>query len=100
MKHVGVALIAMVIAAGLLVSACGGPDESAKPAQGVVRGVDRDNTQITIEHGDIPDLMKAMTMTFEVSDAGLLDDIDDGDQIDFRVRYADGVYTVTSINPR
>jgi Cu/Ag efflux protein CusF len=78
--------------------ACGGGSEAAKGA-GVVRGVDREQARITIEHGDIPGLMQAMTMTFEVSDPGLLEGVEEGQSIGFRVRHADGSYTVTAIDP-
>lgn len=88
-----------LLAAAIAVTACGGGSDSGQ-GSGVVRGIDTANAQITLEHGDIPGLMKAMTMTFEVADPTLLEGVEVGSEVDFRVRYADGKYTVTEIDPR
>jgi Cu/Ag efflux protein CusF len=91
---------AWLLAVGLSLAACGAESGAAAQAEGVVRGVDAASARITIEHGDIPDLMEAMTMTFEVSGPELLEGVAPGDAVSFRVRYADGKFTVTSIEPR
>ena len=67
---------------------------------GVVRGIDTAKAQITLEHGDVPGLMQAMTMTFDVADPKLLEGIEVGDEVGFSLRYADGSYTVTDLRPR
>lgn len=88
-----------LLAAAIAAAACGGGSDSGQ-GSGVVRGIDTANAQITLEHGDIPGLMKAMTMTFAVADPQLLEGVEVGNEVDFRVRYADGKYTVTEIDPR
>ena len=89
-----------LIAALLVVAACGGEADAGKPGTGVVREIDAANARVTLEHGDVPGLMKAMTMTFEVADPKLLEGVEVGNEVDFRVRYADGKYTITDIDPR
>lgn len=89
-----------LLLAVIATAACGGEGDAEKPGTGVVRGIDAANAQITLEHGDIPGLMKAMTMTFEVAAPTLLEGVAVGDEVDFHVRYADGKYTVTEIDPR
>ena len=91
-------MCAMLVAA-IAVAACSG-DDGAHAGQGVVQEVGTGSRQVTIEHGDIPGLMTAMTMTFEVADPFMLVDIEPGDRVDFRVRHADGVYTVVAISER
>lgn len=100
MKAVRARLGRCVLMAGLASVACGGGGDAEKPGAGVVRGIDTANARVTLEHGDIPGLMKAMTMTFEVADPNLLEGVEVGNEVDFRVRYADGEYTVTDIDPR
>lgn len=55
---------------------------------------------MVLQHGDIPGVMKAMTMGFEVVDPAQLEGLAPGDPVDFRVEYADGRYRVTEITPR
>jgi Cu/Ag efflux protein CusF len=87
----------LVVAIATLACGSGGAEGAGA---GTVRGIDRANATVTLEHGDIPGLMKAMTMTFEVADPKLLDAVEVGNEVDFRVRYADGKYTVTDVDPR
>ena len=82
------------------VAACGGEGNGEGSGTGVVRGIDAANAQITLEHGDIPGLMKAMTMTFEIADPKLLGGVEIGSEVDFRVRYANSEYTVTDLDRR
>ena len=49
-----------------------------------------------IEHGDIPGVMKAMTMEFEI-DPDLLEGIDAGDRVTFAIEAEGGRYHVTAI---
>ena len=74
----------------------GGGDEGA--SRGVVVAVDADRGVVTLDHEDIPGLMKAMTMDFR-ADPALLAGIEAGQSVDFRVRYADGAYELTAISP-
>lgn len=97
MRQLRSTIARVLVAGGIVLAACGGAVEATRSAEGVVRQVDRENAQITIQHGEIEGLMKAMTMTFDVSDPSLLQGIDDGDEVRFGIRYADGAYTVTAI---
>lgn len=67
----------------LLALACGAPRYEG---QGVVRGVYPDEGQVSIEHGDIPGLMSAMTMSFDVPDRALLERMRPGMLISFTLR--------------
>jgi Cu/Ag efflux protein CusF len=83
--------LALVLALGL--GGCGGGDGGR--GEGVVRKVHHDG-RIVIEHGDIPGVMKAMTMEFEV-ETGLLEGIEPGDRVAFRVAHEGGRYRVTEL---
>lgn len=67
--------------------------------RGVVRALAADRQRITLEHGDIPGLMGAMKMEFELADPALAGAVAVGDEVEFRLRYADGAYTVTALRP-
>jgi len=89
----------ILIAVGLAtaVVACdGGPREPVR-AQGVVEHVDVADRKLTLEHGEIPGLMKAMTMTFDVAPGVAFDGLRVGDEISFWVKAGNGSYTVTEI---
>ena len=98
MRAMRAGIVGCVLAAALAAAACGGGTEGS--GVGTVRGIDPQNATVTLEHGDVPGLMEAMTMTFEVADPKLLEGLEVGNEVDFRVRYADGEYTVTDIDPR
>jgi Cu/Ag efflux protein CusF len=63
----------------------------------VVESVDAAGGQVTIDHGEIPGLMGAMTMTFEVADAAMLQGMEPGTPVRFSVRHENGRYVVTRI---
>jgi Cu/Ag efflux protein CusF len=79
--------------------ACGG---SAKQGdgEGVVRAVDPVAHRVTLEHGDVPGLMKPMTMDYDVADAALLDGLASGDAVRFTLREDGGRYTVVAIEEK
>ena len=68
--------------AALWLAACA---ESGWDASGVVRSIRPDEGLVQIEHGDIEDLMPAMTMDFEVVDPALLDGLEVGHFVEFRL---------------
>jgi Cu/Ag efflux protein CusF len=96
MRVAGIAWVATLgLALGMAV-ACGSSSEGR--GRGVVQDVDAQARRITLDHGDIPGLMKAMTMTFEVAPGVALEGLDAGAKVDFRVQEEDGgVYTVTEL---
>ncbi|MCM2250741.1 MAG: copper-binding protein [Ramlibacter sp.] len=67
-------------------------------ADGEVRKVDKENKKVTLKHGPIDSLdMPPMTMVFQVADASMLDKLQPGDKVRFRVARQSGRMTVTEI---
>ena len=79
-----------------LASCRGGSDQ---PVHGAVVSLDPAKGEITLDHEDIPGLMKAMTMTFE-ADPKLLAGVEVGARVDFRAHEEGGRYVVTAIEAR
>ena len=69
-------------------------------ARGVVEDVQSETGQVVIAHEDIPGLMPAMTMNFDVRDRALLDTLTAGDAIDFEVAFTGKAYVVTEATVR
>ena len=88
-------VLALALGLALPVFGCGGGGDEAT-SRGSVVAVDAAKGEVTIDHEDIPGLMKAMTMTFE-ADPALLAGIEAGQRVEFRVRYEGGRYEVTRI---
>lgn len=85
-------------------SACA-PEPSDAPAEpetyeaaGTVISVEGEH--VLIDHEDIPGLMDAMTMTFAVSDPALLDGLESGTKVSFRIVVDGASYTIEHIEPR
>jgi len=93
------ALAALALAVALALPACGQQADEGV-GRGTVLAVDAAAGLVTLEHGDIPGLMKEMTMVFEVADPALLSAIEAGQQVEFRVRHEDGRYVVHEIAAR
>jgi Cu/Ag efflux protein CusF len=74
----------MLLLALLALIACG-PD--VYESRGEVREVRRDEGRVLIAHEEIPGFMDAMTMGFDVPDAALLERLEVGQVIDFRIEY-------------
>jgi Cu/Ag efflux protein CusF len=74
------------------------PPSSFKPNEGIVFAVDRRAREITIRHGELPEIdMPPMTMVFNVADARLLARVKAGDKVKFRTGLVNGRFTVTKI---
>lgn len=72
----------------------------AHRGQGTVSNVDAQAGKIKLSHGPIESLnWKAMTMTFPVKDAALLQGIEPGMKVDFELEKVNGKYQVISITP-
>jgi Cu/Ag efflux protein CusF len=100
----------------LVVLACGSgdapPADEAEPAQeattaeesaepqyfqgiGVIESIEWEPPSVTIAHEDIPGFMNAMTMSFEVLEAGQLETVEVGQTVDFVVVVkGDGSYYI------
>lgn len=64
--------------------------------RGVVREILADRSEVMLTHGDIPGLMMAMTMVFEVADPSLLDGLSVGQSIDFGVELVGEAHRIVS----
>jgi protein SCO1/2 len=79
---------------------CGSGGPVRRSAHGVVVDVAREERQVVIEHEDIPDLMPAMTMNFDVPDPALLARLAPGQEIDFQVEFDGRAYRVVAAEVR
>jgi protein SCO1/2 len=87
------ALAVATLGAGLW--ACGEPPAThGRAARGIVRDVLPAEGQVVIEHEEIPGLMPAMTMSFDVPDRALLATLAPGQTIDFEVEHTEKSYRV------
>lgn len=90
------ALVAVIAGALAAASAGCGSGPEVHSARGVVQEVSREEGQVVIAHEDIPGLMPAMTMSFDVPDAKLLDGLAPGQEIEFKLSHATGSYRVVA----
>ena len=72
--------IVVLICAGLA-SGCQSAPEKHYPIQGEVIFAEPAKKLITVKHGDIPGLMPAMTMTYQVADLKQIETLQPGDKI-------------------
>ncbi|MFT3774643.1 MAG: copper-binding protein [Minicystis sp.] len=56
---------------------------TTRSAKGTIKGIDADKKTILIAHEDIPGYMKAMTMQFNLRDAGVARGLATGDKVSF-----------------
>jgi len=97
-------LILVFLFLGAAIVGCGNsgapPEDRHFAIKGKVVAVDRDKKQVTLDHEDIPGLMKAMKMPFAVESEQLLDSIHAGDAVQGRLKVAGGKYTITELKAR
>lgn len=86
---------ALVLALASL--ACGLSQTEVYEVQGVIESVDPPRLQVRIAHQEIPDFMPAMTMSFDVENATVLDGIRPGDRVRFVLRRGGTLLVVTEI---
>lgn len=73
---------------------------AAGMSEGEVKKVDKENGKITIRHGELKNLdMPPMTMIFRVKDKALLEQVKQGDRINFVAEKVDGKLTVMQLAP-
>ena len=89
---------ALVLVVSLAACRSGTPDHGT--GKGTVAAVDANKGEITLDHGDIPGVMGAMTMTFSVPDKTILAGVTPGAKVEFDVEVVKGDYRVTAIRPR
>lgn len=83
----------------LALPSCGEQAVQSGTAQGTIVAIDTENAEITLDHGEIPGLMGAMTMPFPVADPQLLEGLQEGQHVEFDLDYRGGMYTVKGIRP-
>ena len=72
--------------------------DSAAMTAGEVKKVDKDAGKVTIKHGPIKNLdMPAMTMIFRVKDPVMLDQVKEGDKINFAADKINGAFTLMQV---
>lgn len=92
---------ALVLALSLTLAACGGGGAPTKgTGDGTVSAVSAEKREITIDHGEIPGIMGAMTMTFTVDDPKILGGVAPGAKVSFDVEVRGNDYVVTGVRPR
>ena len=62
-----------------------GEDRIAYEVRGKVVRVEAARRSVVIDHEQIPGFMEAMTMPFEVRDSSILDGIEKGQEVEFRL---------------
>lgn len=70
--------------------------------KGIVKELKPDGKTVVIQHEEVPNYMKAMTMPFEVRDTNELRGLQAGDAIAFRMTVTDTdgwIYHITKLNP-
>lgn len=78
MKHLLITLLLMCVA---IAAGCQSKPEKHYPIQGEVISVDAANKLLTVKHGDIPGLMPAMTMSYQVAEPKQMQALQPGDRI-------------------
>jgi Cu/Ag efflux protein CusF len=67
---------------------------------GKVVSVGSDRQSVTLDHEDVPGLMKGMEMEFRVEDPEFLEGIEVGNEVFGRLRVQPGNYTITKLKKR
>jgi protein SCO1/2 len=87
MKLVGSLVMILLISA--VVSGCGkggGDKEKLYDIKGKVVAVDTEKKKVTLDHEEIPGLMNAMEMSFDVGSAKILEGIKPGDKVQGKLK--------------
>ena len=85
----------LVALAAALALACG--RQSVYEVHGIVREVDAAAKQATIEHEDIPGLMSAMTMSFDVPDPAVLAKLLPGERVVFELEATNQSFRIVRV---
>ena len=77
-----------------------GATDKEYDVKGTVVAVDSKKPAVTLDHEDIPGLMKAMKMEFAVTNPKLLEGIKAGDQVQGRLKKGESGYVITQLQKR
>lgn len=100
----------IVITAALMMYLCGcqnagkettSATEKLYDVVAVVVAIDSEKNTITLDHEDIPGLMRAMKMTFPVEDSKILTGLKAGDKVDGKLKAkSDGKQMITELKKK
>jgi|SRR6266849_6272633 len=76
------------------------PGEKQYEVRGKVVAVNATKPAVTLDHEDIPGLMKAMQMEFEAEDPKLLEGIKVGDRVQGQLKKSESGYVITRLEKR
>jgi protein SCO1/2 len=95
---------AVFLAVALVVAGCQKASEAPQQKQYEVNGkvvaVDKDQKTVTLDHEDIPGLMKGMEMQFKVENPQVLEGIAEGDQVSGQLKVRSGDYIIQELDKR
>jgi Cu/Ag efflux protein CusF len=92
--HLALAAVPVVYAQAAQTNA-GTPDSVST---GEIKKIDKSAGKLTIKHGPLKNLgMGAMTMIFKAKDPAMLNEVKEGDKINFVAENANGQLTVTKL---
>ncbi|MEC9344523.1 MAG: copper-binding protein [Pseudomonadota bacterium] len=90
--------IRIIALTALALAAFTAPSLAETFVKGVVQKVDAKTQKLTIAHEDLVDLdMPAMTMVFAAGDASMIENLKEGDKIEFVAERVNGRLTVTKL---
>jgi protein SCO1/2 len=95
-----------VCVVSLALGGCTGSDKSkdSQPndydIKGTVTAIDASKPAVTLDHEDIPGLMKAMEMEFPVASPKVLEGLKKGDKVRGRLGKSGSGYTITHLEKR
>ena len=84
----------------LAVTACSESEQPPHLGRGVVLEVNIAENQVVLDHQEIPGVMKAMTMGFDVASPALLQGLKPGPPVDFELIYDERRYLVSAVRPQ
>lgn len=88
----------------LLLAGCQQPPDATKDrlydVKAKVVAVDLTKNTVTLDHEDIPGLMKAMEMKFPVENPKVLEDIKPGDQVQGKLKVKSGDHVIVELQKR
>lgn len=101
------ALLAVLVLS-LSLAACKKAEEAAAvqapsathEVQGVVKAFREEGKIVVLQHENIPNLMEAMTMPFELADARLGKGFKAGDKVTFTLEVSEDTFLVTALKRR
>lgn len=67
---------------------------------GAVVSIDQASKKVTLDHEDIPGLMKGMKMPFDVENAQILEGLKAGDKVHGKLKAQGGRYTILELHKR